>query len=312
MMRSVLIILFALISFKSFAQPQTNFTAFPYAIMLYNPAYAGSEDHINVSLLHKSQWLNQPGSPVFQGLSAHLPVNYERIGLGLNVLHESAGIVQSFYMNGSFSYKINLHKGRLAFGMRMGLLQRTEQTTSLLVKDKDDALLADRTSWNPEFGGGLFYKEKKYFVGLSFTRSSGIYLEQQVSLKNHYHLMAGTKHTLGQHIVFKPVALLKYTKSFTPYASCMLPVEYKKLISLGCGYSTAAVFSVQSSLHIDKVLGFSENNYTLTYAYDQSLSKLNNYIGNTHEFILSIKFVPSEKLDRILKRKITVSPLLFD
>jgi type IX secretion system PorP/SprF family membrane protein len=311
-MRRILLYFFLLISLKSFAQPQTNFTAFPYAIMLYNPAYAGSEDHLNVSCLHKSQWLNQPGHPVFQGLSAHAPVNYERIGLGLNVLHESAGIVTSFYLNGNFSYKINFHKGRLAFGMRMGLLQRTEKTSALLVKDKDDVLIVDQTARNPEFGGGVFYKEKKYFVGLSFTRSAGIYLEQQASLKNQYHVMGGTTYALTPHLLLKPVVLLKYTKMFTPYASCMLPLEYKNLIAVGIGYSTASVFSVQSSLHIDKILGLSENTYMLTYAYDQSFNTLNNYSGNTHELILSMQFIPGEKLERILKRKITVSPLLFD
>ncbi len=311
-MRGSLFFLMFFFSLKSYGQPQTNFTAFPCAVMLYNPAYAGSEDHLNFSLLHKSQWVKQPGNPVFQGLSAHMPVNYQRIGLGVNVLNESAGIVQSLYLNGNFSYKINLHHGRLAFGIKAGLLQRTEKTTALLVKDQDDVLLVDQREWNPEFGGGFFYKEKNYFVGISFIRSSGVYLEPHAKLKNHYHAMAGSHHRLTHHMLLSPVVLLKYTKDFTPYASVMLPITYQDIFSLGVGYSTASVFSVQGSFHIDQVLGASENKYTITYAYDQSLNKSNNYIGNTHELILSVKLVPAEKLDRILKRKVTVSPLLFD
>jgi len=303
---------FLLFSLKAFAQPQTNFTAFPYAILLYNPAYAGAEDHINFTLLNKSQWINQPGNPVFQGLSADLPINYERIGLGVNLLNESAGIVQSMYINGNFSYKINFHEGRLSFGLRAGLLQRIEKTSSLLVKDQDDVLIVDKRELSPEFGGGLYYSDKKNFVSFSFTRSSGVYLEQNSLLKNYYYLMAGRNFTLSKQFVFKPAVLVKYTDDFTPYSSVLLPIEYARFISLGIGYSTASVFSVQSSLHIDKIVGASENKYTLTYAYDQSFNKLNNYIGNTHELILSVKLVPAEKLDRILKRKVTVSPLLFD
>lgn len=299
-------------SLNAFAQTQTNFTAFPYAIMLYNPAYAGSENHINVSLLHKSQWIKQPGNPNFQGLSTHVPFNYQRIGIGLNVLNESAGIVQSLYINGNFSYKINLRNGRLSFGIRTGILQRTEKTSQLLVKDQDDVLLVDQSDWKPEFGGGFFYKKKKYFFGMSFMRSSGVYLEPQAILKNHYHFMIGSQHRFTHDILFNPVLLVKYTKNFTPYASAMFPLEYKELFSVGVGYSTAHVLSVQSSLHIDRIIGTSENKYTLTYAYDQSLNKLNNYIGNTHELILSVKLIPAEKLDRIVKRKVTVSPLLFD
>ena len=308
-----LIILFlVLVSLKAFAQPQTNLSAFPYAMLLYNPAYAGAEDHINLSLINKSQWKAQPGNPVYHGLTADMPINYERIGIGVNLSNETAGIVQTLYFNGNFSYKINLSKGRLAFGIRAGIKQRTEKMSDLLVKDQSDPLLADTRELVPEFGGGVFYKEKKYYVGLSFTRSTGVYLEQNATLKNYYYVMAGSNYKLSSQFVFKPAVMVKYTQSFTPYASVILPFEFDHLLSLGVGYSTASVFSVQSTLHLDKLLGSLGNRYSITYAYDQSFNKLNNYIGNTHELILTVKLVPAEKLDRILKRKVTVSPLLFD
>ena len=293
-------------------QSQINITAAAQNIMLFNPAYAGAENDLNFSLIHKSQWAVQPNSPVLTGFSAHMPVNYERVGVGVNMLRETAGIVQSLYANGSLSYNINFHRGRLSFGIRLGVLQRTEQVSKLLIKDQGDVLAVDQYELSPDYSGGLFYKEKKYYVGLSFTRSAGVYIEQHADLKNYYTFIAGTNFSLSRHLVFKPFTISKYTQEFNPTVMVMLPVEYQKIISIGVGYNTSSVLSVQSTLSLNKLLGASESTYLLTYSYDQSMNKQNNYIGNTHEIALSIRLVPGEKLDRINKRKVTVSPLLFN
>jgi type IX secretion system PorP/SprF family membrane protein len=310
-MKRILVLMLALPVLVK-AQSQLNITAASQNIMFFNPAFAGSDENVNFVLLHKSQWVSQPNSPVLTGFSAQMPVNYERFGVGVNVLRESAGIVQSLYANANLSYKINFSRGRLSFGLRLGLLQRTENVTKLLIKDQGDALAVDQRELNPDFSGGLFYKDKKCFIGASFTRSSGIYINQQAALKNYYTFIAGRNFLVSDRLQFKPYIISKYTQEFNPTAMVMLPLEYRKLFSLGVGYNSTNVLSVQSSLSIDKMLGASENSYTITYAYDQSMSIRNNYIGNTHELTLSIRLVQGEKLDRILKRKVTVSPLLFD
>jgi len=117
------------------AQTQLSVTSFQYAIQLFNPAYVGTEDHINVSLFNKTQWLNTTGSPTMQGISGHIPFNYERLGTGINLFKEETATVQSLYINANASYKINFKNGRLSFGIRLGMLQRKENLNGLLVKD---------------------------------------------------------------------------------------------------------------------------------------------------------------------------------
>jgi type IX secretion system PorP/SprF family membrane protein len=301
------------ICFFSEAQTQLSVTSFQYAIQLYNPAYVGTEDHINVSLFNKTQWLNSSaGTPSLQGISGHIPFSYERLGAGINLLKEESSTVQSLYVNANASYKINFKNGRLSFGIRLGMLQRTENLNGLLVKDQNDALLNNNKQLMPEVGGGFFYKQKNLYTGLSFIRTAGIYLETNARLKNYYHFIIGGSKKISDRLTLVPAFRLEYTGDFKPYAALLVPVKYDDLFSVGAGYGTASVLSFVATLNIDKVLGTTSNKYMLSYAYDQSFNKLTNYIGNTHELILTLKLIPSEKVDRILKRKVTVSPLFFD
>jgi type IX secretion system PorP/SprF family membrane protein len=309
---SALTVLFLFWYLSCEAQTQLSITAFPYAIQLFNPAYVGTEEHINISVFNKTQWLNAKDSPSLIGISGHVPFNYERLGAGVNLLKEETATIQSLYVNANGSYKINFKNGRLSFGLRMGLLQRNERLNGLVVKDPNDVLLANAKQLLPEVGGGFFYKQKNFYTGLSFARSAGIYLETNARLKNYYHLIAGGSKKISERWKLLPALRLEFTGAFKPYAVVLIPVQYDELFSVGLGYGSASVASFVATLNMDKVLGTTSNKYLLSYAYDQSFNKLTNYIGNTHELILTLKFIPSEKVDRILKRKVTVSPLFFD
>ncbi|MDB5258383.1 MAG: hypothetical protein JWM14_3078 [Chitinophagaceae bacterium] len=304
--------LLSLLPFLCEAQTQLSVTSFQYAIQLFNPAYVGTEDHINVSLFNKTQWLNNSGSPSMQGISGHIPFSYERLGAGINLLKEETATIQSLYVNANASYKINFKNGRLSFGIRLGMLQRKENLNGLLVKDQNDVLLTNNNQLLPEVGGGFFYKQKNFYTGLSFVRSAGIYLETNARLKNYYHFIAGGSKKITERWTLIPALHVEYNGDFNQYAVLLVPVNYDDLFSVGVGYGTASVASFVATLNVDKVLGTTSNKYMLSYSYDQSFNKLNNYIGNTHELILTLKFIPSEKVDRILKRKVTVSPLFFD
>ncbi|HSZ72776.1 MAG TPA: PorP/SprF family type IX secretion system membrane protein [Cytophagaceae bacterium] len=307
------VVLLNFVSTMGFAQTQLAVTNFQNAIQLFNPAYVGTEDHINVSMINKTQWLNTTaGTPSLQGISGHIPFNYQRIGAGLNVLQETTATVQSFYFNGNASYKINFKQGRLSFGIRVGFLQRNENLGGLLVKDPNDVLITNNRQFVPEFGGGFFFKQRNFYTGLSFVRSAGIYLETNSALKNYYHFIVGGSRILSSRLTILPACHIEYTNDFNPYATVIIPVKFDDLFSIGLGYGTASVLSFVATLNIDKALRTTANRYVLSYAYDQSFNKRINYIGNTHELILSVKLVRAEKIDKILKRKITVSPLFFD
>ena len=63
----------------------TQYSSIPY---LYNPAFAGSRDEVNASLLHRNQWKGVAGAPTTSLFSLEGPVPVENIGIAGTVFQE--------------------------------------------------------------------------------------------------------------------------------------------------------------------------------------------------------------------------------
>ena len=78
----------------SFGQQVTHYTQYISNELTINPAYAGAEGAMSVSLVHRSQWSGIEGAPSSQSFAAHslLSVKSENIGLGLSIMNDKIGI----------------------------------------------------------------------------------------------------------------------------------------------------------------------------------------------------------------------------
>lgn len=74
--RSVaIVILLSLIGMnKVNAQFDYMFTQYMFNETFINPAYAGSKESMNATLLHRQQWMNFSGRPVTTSFSLHGPL----------------------------------------------------------------------------------------------------------------------------------------------------------------------------------------------------------------------------------------------
>jgi type IX secretion system PorP/SprF family membrane protein len=94
---------------------------------LINPAFAGKAQGLKINGAYRKLWSNVPGSPVTQSLTADYGFN--KVGIGLNVNNESAGLQRQTRVLASYAYHLPLNnKGsQLHFGLSGGLLnQRLE------------------------------------------------------------------------------------------------------------------------------------------------------------------------------------------
>ena len=74
------------------AQQDALFTKYMFNSLVFNPAYAGSNDHLAIAALYRNQWFgNIPGAPVTQTVTAHTPLQNKRVGVGfsLSLIHIS-------------------------------------------------------------------------------------------------------------------------------------------------------------------------------------------------------------------------------
>lgn len=111
------------------AQAQLNPLAAQYYINRYliNPALAGTGKDLKINGAYRKLWSNVPGAPVTQNLTGDY--GFDKVGIGLNVNNESAGLQRQTRVVGSYAYHLPLSSGgqQLHFGISVGFMnQRLE------------------------------------------------------------------------------------------------------------------------------------------------------------------------------------------
>lgn len=115
----------------SSAKAQLNPLSAQYYTNQYviNPAFAGYNGGIKINGSYRKLWDNVPGAPVTQSLTADY--GFKRVGVGITVNNESAGLQRQTRVLGSYAYhlKLNQDGDALHFGLSIGFLsQRLEET----------------------------------------------------------------------------------------------------------------------------------------------------------------------------------------
>jgi type IX secretion system PorP/SprF family membrane protein len=92
---------------------------------LANPAMAGIQEGVNMNLALRQQWSVVPGAPSSQALTADFKMN-NKIGLGLNMFNETAGLIKSTRVMGTYSYHLPLDNedDQVHFGVSLGFMNQ--------------------------------------------------------------------------------------------------------------------------------------------------------------------------------------------
>ena len=90
---------------------------------LGNPAMAGSAKGLNLNLGYRQQWSSIPGGPVMQTFTADYEFN-AKVGLGLNVYNDQAGLLKRTRTVASYAYHLPLNEDnrKLSFGLSLGFM----------------------------------------------------------------------------------------------------------------------------------------------------------------------------------------------
>ncbi|WP_316790810.1 type IX secretion system membrane protein PorP/SprF [Pedobacter frigoris] len=94
---------------------------------LINPAFAGAGQGLKINGAYRKLWNNVPGSPLTQNITADYGFN--KVGIGLSVNNESAGLQRQTRVVGSYAYHLplNSESQQLHFGVSFGFMnQRLE------------------------------------------------------------------------------------------------------------------------------------------------------------------------------------------
>lgn len=272
------------------AQQDPHFTQYFDNTLFVNPAYAGSNGMLNMTALHREQWVGFNGSPRSTTFSIHSPLSYESVGLGLTAVNDMAGPLNQTMIYGDFSYTLRFKgsKSKLSFGVKAGMniinVNRNELVTTA---DNDPKLLQNvQNNINPNVGFGIYYHTPSFFIGVSapkllergYDGISNTNLERR-----HYFGIIGGIIKLSRDWKLRPTLQTKFTTGAPLSLDASIAGIYNDKIWFGGMYrwDAAAGAFIQFQLSQQFRVGF---------ASDFGIKRIRQYNYGTFEIMMSFDF----------------------
>jgi len=272
------------------AQQDPLFSQYFWNKLIVNPAYAGSNNVLNATLIAREQWVGIEGRPSTQSFSIQSPLRKKAISLGLDVTHDKLGPSESTSLNGNVAYRLQLTKNtKLAFGVKAGVdLWKADLAG---IGEVNDPLFMNNMSTVPlpNFGAGIWWDSKNHFVGLSVPRL----LEQELAenstlanygtFKRHYYLMGGYVFTINPALKFKPTGLFRIEGSGVASYDFTANILFIEKLWAGLAFRSSESLGFNASYLVSDL-------FRVGYAYDFQTGGLSGYNSGSHELMISYDF----------------------
>ena len=166
----IVMLLLAGISSRLSAQQNIVYSQYIYNGLLINPAYAGSHVQLSATLSYRNQWVNFEGAPQTAAFGVHTAVNKSKVGVGLLATSDKIGSYTNTGIFAAYAYRIQDRRGGVfSMGLQGGIHNFKADYTALKLKAGQDPKFNGTISeLKPNFGGGIFYYNKKFFGDFLF------------------------------------------------------------------------------------------------------------------------------------------------
>lgn len=289
-MVGILVLLLACMQ-EMLAQQRPVVSQYMYNGMVLNPAYAGSTNEFNASVMHRDQWVNVDGAPSFQLITAHTPLFSNQIGVGLQASRDQVGVHTDYGFYTSYVYKVKMSHGYLGMGLQGGFNNRVSDFNKLTVRNPDDPYLAGTLrKFSPNFGTGLYYYNPRIYLGVSVPYIlknnvfSGNLIDSGEKAPRYYYATGGVVFDLTRDIKLLPSVLVRYQDNLPLGLDLNCNVIFENVVYAGISYRSGDSFTLLTQLVLNE-------NIRIGYAYDMITSNLNQYTAGTHEIMLNYRIL---------------------
>ncbi len=294
-MRAIKIILSILITgfaISLSAQQRAITSTYPFNGLLLNPAYAGSLNVLSVIAVHRKQWVNIEGAPVYQAFTAHNSFMSNQIGVGLSVTHDVVGVTESFSTYASYAYKIHTSIGVLSMGIQGGFDNRRSDYRDLDLLDPNDPLLAGAISrFTPNVGLGFYFANPYMYAGISapyiienktLDINEGNNSISDARESRYYYFTSGLILPLADKVKISPSILMrKQEENRLSYEITGLLI-FEDIAYLGLSVRNAGDIVFLGQLLLNE-------NIRVGYAYDAATSDLGGSTTGSHEIMVNYR-----------------------
>jgi len=299
------------------AQQDKMFSQYMFNMMALNPAYAGSRDVLSATALYRNQWGGMVGAPQTATFSIDMPVNRERVGLGLQLFNDQLGLENWTGAMLSYAFRIKMgERTTLALGLQGGAMSfRWDLTQANLGSSLSDPAFANNVSKIlPNFGTGIYLSNDRSYLGVSVpylieNNLSDYANDQRAKVRRHYYATAGFVIGKG-NVKLKPSMMARYVNGAGLSLDGNLNLWFNDKVAIGASYrhnrfSTYAgqIQEIDGNILTgDALVGMIElqlsDQFRLGYSYDWTRNRLNHdrkfLTIPTHEVMIRYEFGSSK------------------
>ncbi len=274
----------------SFAQQEPQFTQYFDNTLFVNPAYAGSRGVLNMTAIHREQWIGFEGRPRSTTFSIHSPLKYESVGVGLTMVNDQLGPITQRMVYGDFSYSLRFKEGdrKLSFGLKGGFNMISVGSSQLVTTiDNDPKLIQSiRNTINPNFGFGMYYHTPRFFLGMSTPRiieqSYGGVSSTNIERRHYFGIIGGVI-KMNSDWKLRPTSQIKVTQGAPLSVDASITTIFKDKFWFGGMYRLGAAYGIFTQFMVN-------DQFKIGIASDFGTQALKNYNSGTFEMMLSYDF----------------------
>jgi type IX secretion system PorP/SprF family membrane protein len=300
MIKKLLIMFVGLIAgLVSNAQTDALFSHYFMTMGYYNAGYAGTTGDMNLTIIHKQQWIGMPGAPkpLFAVADRPFQLGTTEIGAGLSLYQESIGLFSNSNIAAQVALKRKLFGGMISVGVQPGLFSTTFDGTRIDWgespdnQDEDEAVTkSELTGMTFDMNAGVYYSRKNLYVGIGVMHvlAPEFELDQNTTsyIDRTYNIAGGYNIQLQDTLIELQPSIFAITNLQAFQMEITARMVYNKMFSGGLSWR------VNSS--VVAFLGASFANVEAGYAYDYPISAINKVSSGSHEVVLRYRF----KLDK--------------
>lgn len=298
-MRKQIITFLLLLSFPLLmvAQQRPLHSLYMFDPLLINPAYAGNHVQLSATAIYRNQWVNFPGAPKTFTASVHSGFRNSRAGLGLIFGNDQIGVHSDNSLFLAYSYRLPLSKyskSYLSMGVQGGFNNLKSEFGKTNPRDAD--LYGTISNFNPNFGGGVYLRNEKYYVGVSvpYILNNKLVdvpdLPSQAQQYRYYYAMAGMTHKVSDKVKVLPSVLVRFQEQAPLSFDFTAILALYDVVGIGASYRLGDSFVGMFELALNE-------NFHVGYAYDVTTSDISQYSNGSHELMINYRI----KINKIHK-----------
>jgi type IX secretion system PorP/SprF family membrane protein len=268
---------------------------------LFNPAYYGSTDKVELNLNYQKQYANLAQSPSTQTLNLNANI-VDRVGAGLTVFRDQQGALSSYGVGLGASYFVPLsdednRNDQYSFGMSTNLFNESIDYSLINAQNKNDNLFGNNSYFICYMNLGMRASYSGLHLGAAVA---DIMVSNTVPVVNgvepsptKYLINGGYDWKLDDSFVLEPTFLINLnTNSSKMYDLNLMAklIDGENSFSAGVNYRTSLDKFANQRLELSPMLKMKFDQLTVGAVYTFGLSGIQNVSGSSFMIGLGYSF----------------------